>query len=115
MFKSFKYAINGVKYCFKSESNFKIHTVFAGFAIFLGIALQIDKIEWMFIISAILVVLMSETFNTSIERVNDLILRTDNVYSKKSKDLAAAAVLFASIYSIIIGCIIYIPKIIGLL
>jgi len=115
MFKSFKYALNGIKYCFESENNFRIHTVFAGFAIFLGILFQIDRIEWMFIVSAILVVLISETFNTSIERLNDLILRVDNEYSKKSKDLAAAAVLFASIYSIIIGCIIYIPKIIGLL
>ncbi len=112
LINSFKYAFNGIKYCWYNELSFRIHTVIAGWAVVMSIILNISYIEWVAVLSAIIFVLVCEMLNTSFEALNDLTHKKKNGYSKISKDVAAGAVLASVMYSIVIGCIIFIPKII---
>lgn len=110
--KSFKYAFNGFSTAFKGNPNFIIQFCIAIIVIAFSITLNISKIEWLIISLLITLVLALEMVNTALENISDAIIKEENQNIKKAKDLAAAAVLLASIFSAIAGLIIFIPKII---
>jgi diacylglycerol kinase len=108
---SFKYAFDGIATAFRDQPNLKLH-FFAGIAvIFISYFLNISKAEWLVIIFTIGFVITAELTNTAIEEVVDSF--TDQVHpaAKKAKDVAAAAVLVASITAVIIGLVIFLPYI----
>ena len=110
--KSFVFAFNGVKNCFTSETNFKIHTMAAVITIALGIAVHISNTEWLIVIGCIAFVITMEMLNTAIEKLCDVVQEGFHPGIKKVKDIAAAAVLVSAACSAIIGVIIFLPKII---
>lgn len=112
---SFKYAFEGVKLTFKNEPNFRIQLVLALLSTFWGIFLNITQVEWLILITIIFVVLLLELINSSIEALVDLISPEKNEKAKIAKDTAAGAVLVASILSLVIGIVLFLPKIITLL
>jgi undecaprenol kinase len=65
--------------------------------------------EWMWIIQAIFLVFIAEFFNSAIEENVDLVTEEQNEKAKRSKDMAAGAVLLTAIYAIIIGIYIFYP------
>ena len=77
-----------------------------------GLLLKLSAVEWMFLCVAIFTVLITEAMNTAIEYAVDLTTVEYHVWAKHAKDIAAFAVLLASILAVIIGLIIFIPKII---
>lgn len=109
---SFKYAFEGILTSFKTEQNMKIHVIIMIAVIILGIILKISKIEWIICIILFGFVISLELVNTAIENTVDLITLEKNPKAKIAKDVAAGAVLVATITSAIIGMIIFIPKII---
>lgn len=111
--KSFTHAINGVKYVFYSEKNMTVHIVMAVIAIMMSIILRIDWMEWLFILLAIFGVIALEFINSAIERVVDLVTEDYHELAKQAKDIAAAAVFVYSCLSVIIGLIIFLPKLIA--
>ncbi len=113
--KSFKYAFNGIKFVFKTQINFKIHLFAALVAIVLGFWLKINYYEWLILIIIIFFVLIAETFNTIVEKIMDYINPNFDEKIGIIKDLAAAAVLIAAILSIIVGLVIFLPKILKII
>ncbi len=113
--RSFKYAFQGLFYVIKTQTNMQIH-LFAMIIVFTGgIFFKISLTEWLFIVLAVALVLVSEIVNTSIEEIVNFI---SPEYHKKAgliKDLGAAFVLLAAIFSVVVGLIIFLPKIIVLL
>ena len=73
--------------------------------------LKLNKIEWCIIAIAIVIVLSAELFNTAIETVVDMISPEKNEKAKLVKDIAAASVLVLAMGAVIVGAIIFIPKI----
>ena len=112
---SFYFAFSGLKTVFNEEANFRIHLIAAGFAVLLGLLLKITKFEWISIVFAIGIVFVSEIINSSIERLADIISPEKNQKIKKLKDLSAAAVLVSAITALIIGLIIFLPKLLTIL
>lgn len=112
---SFKFAIEGLIHAFKKEENFKIHTTIGILVIIAGIILKLSLIEWVILIFVIGMVISAELFNTSVENLVDLITEEKKVEAKAAKDTAAACVMILSIVSVIIGIIIFLPKIIDLI
>ena len=110
LINSFKYAIEGFISSFKTERNMKIHIFAMVLVVILGTYLKLSQIEWCFIIFAIILVIGSELFNTAIETIVDMICTEKNPKAKLAKDIAAAAVLAFALGAAIIGCIIFIPK-----
>jgi diacylglycerol kinase len=108
--KSFYYAFNGIVYMLETQHNSWIQCGIAGIAIFLGFYLDISRVEWCFIIIATGLVFMAEVTNTAIETMVDLICPEKNEKAGRIKDLAAGSVLLASVTALVIGIIIFLPK-----
>jgi diacylglycerol kinase len=107
--KSFFFAFQGLKWALK-ERNFKIHVSISALVILTGIILNISILEWIAIIGCMTLVLTLEIINTAIEKTIDLLHPEKHSEAGKIKDLSAAAVLLIAILSVMIGCIIFLPK-----
>lgn len=111
---SFKYAFQGIGYLFRNEHNAWIHLFVAVCVITAGFLLRVNIGEWIAIIFAIGMVLVAEAFNTAIEALSDAISPNYNQLIKRAKDVAAGGVLLAVIAAVVIGLIIFIPKLAAL-
>lgn len=110
---SFFHASRGLSEAWKTQQNFKIE-IFVGIIVFiLGALLQISLIDWVIITVSVVLVLVLELTNTSIEYLADLVRSEYSVVVKYIKDISAAAVLVSVLLSIILGSIVFIPKIIA--
>lgn len=107
---SFKYAFDGYKTLLIDEHNARIHLFAALMVIVAGFYFKISNTEWLFIIACISLVFFAELVNSSLENIADFISPEKHASIKKIKDLAAAAVLTIVIASVIIGAIIFLPK-----
>lgn len=111
--ESFKYAIHGFNHIIREEHNFRIHLTLGLLTIILGYYFGLSRYEWILTLASIGSVLILEVINTSIERICNLISSEHNPEIKIIKDLASFAVLLASMTALLIGLIIFIPKIIS--
>ncbi len=110
-FKSFLYAFQGIGIGL-GERNMRIHLVAAAVAIGLSLYFQISKLEWLLVIGCIGFVITTELMNTAIEKLcNALLLHNRELHRSLGapKDVAAGAVLIASLTALVIGCLIFIP------
>ena len=112
---SLKFAFDGLKYAFKYEQNILVHTLATILVIIAGIFLKISLTEWLVLALIIGLVIATELINTSIEATIDLITKDVHPLAKIAKDTAAAAVLVFGLTAIVIGCIIFLPKILVLI
>ncbi|OGI66723.1 hypothetical protein A2823_00790 [Candidatus Nomurabacteria bacterium RIFCSPHIGHO2_01_FULL_41_91] len=95
----------------KTTRHLFIHIIAALVVIFLGFYFHISGIEWIALIFAIGFVIISEAFNTAIEIDIDLTSPEYHPYARDTKDVAAAAVLLSVFVAIIVGFIVFLPKI----
>ncbi|MDY0077002.1 MAG: diacylglycerol kinase family protein [Bacteroidales bacterium] len=109
--KSFSYAFNGLKLLLKEEHNSWIH-LFAAFCVVIaGFIFDLSAFEWIAIVFAIGLVVTLELINSAIENIADFVSPEKQAKIKKVKDLAAAAVLVGAVTALVVGLIIFIPKI----
>lgn len=109
--RSFVHAGRGIILFLKTTHNAWIHVIVATFIIIFGFYFSVTSLEWIALIFAIGFVFVAEAFNTAIEIDIDLTSPEYHPYARDTKDVAAGAVLLASITAIIVGCIIFIPYI----
>jgi diacylglycerol kinase len=107
--KSYKYALNGLKHLLRLENNARIHLTATVLILALSAYFRIESTEWLWVILAITSVWTTELLNTAIEKIVDFISPEFHPAAGQIKDLAAAAVLIAAIFAIIVGMIIF-PK-----
>ena len=110
--KAFGFAFYGLFLFIQKERNGKIQFAIAVLSIALGTALQIDVRQWIAVLLCTAAVLSLEMLNSAIEKLCDLIHPGYHPTIKIIKDVAAGAVLWTSVVSAVIGCIIFLPKII---
>ena len=110
---SFKYAFQGIEEAWKTEQNLKIHFMIMALVIIAGFIFKISLMEWMVCLLLFAIVISLELINTAIETTVDIAMPEINEKAKYAKDIAAGAVLFSAMISIIIGLIIFLPKIFG--
>ena len=108
---SFKYAFEGIFTALKAEKNMKIHFIIMILVIILGIILKISRIEWIICIILFGFVISLELINTAIENTVDLITQEKHPKAKIAKDVSAGAVLIAAITAVVVGFMIFVPKI----
>jgi diacylglycerol kinase len=109
--QKFLNAFRGIYVVLKITKNFFVHITVALLAIILGFIYHIGSTEWIAIIFAIGFVFVSETFNTAIEIDIDLTSPEYHPFARDTKDVAAAAVLLSTFVAVIIGVIVFLPKI----
>ena len=108
---SFKYAFEGIGEAWKTEQNLKIHFVIMALVIIAGFMFKISAMEWIVCLLLFAIVISLELINTAIETTVDIAMPDINEKAKYAKDIAAGAVLFSAIISVIVGLIIFLPKI----
>lgn len=109
--KSIGFAFKGALFLIKTEASIKIQFIIAVLVTAFGFYFNISKTEWIVQFLAIGLVISIEGINTAIEKMADFIHPENHKKIGVIKDIAAGAVILASIFAIIIGLIIYIPKI----
>ncbi|WP_082233799.1 diacylglycerol kinase family protein [Halobacillus massiliensis] len=110
----FNHAFNGVKQVYRKEGNFKIHSVSAVLVVIFSYGLNISLLEWALVITMIVIVMALEMINTSIERIMDFLSPDRHPLVGEIKDIAAGAVLIAATGAAVVGCLIFIPKLLEL-
>lgn len=112
IFHSFPYAWQGLKFCFVTQLNFKAHVLLAVLTILMALVLHISQSEWLVILLCIMGVLSLEMINTAIESLCNVVQREIHPGIRIVKDVSAGAVLISAIISLVIGLVIFIPKLI---
>lgn len=111
---SFKFSFEGIIYAVYNEVNIFVMIIMAIIAIVLGIMLKISYVECLVVVLLIGVILSLELVNTSVEAVVDLVTSDKKPLAKVAKDCASGAVSIMSVVAVILGLMIYLPKIIEL-
>lgn len=111
--KSFANAIRGVGIILRTQPNIWIQILVGIVVVLMGITYHITTIEWVALTFAIGFVLVSEGFNSALEVDIDLTSPEYHPFARDTKDIAAGAVLLASITATAVGLIIFVPKILG--
>lgn len=108
--KSISYAFKGLWILITTEHSIISQLIIGAIMCVFGFYFNITSTEWMFQILAIGLILTAESLNTAIEAICDYIEPNFDKKIGKIKDIAAGAVTFAAITAMIIGAIIYLPK-----
>ncbi|MBP2622890.1 diacylglycerol kinase family protein [Streptococcus oricebi] len=109
---SLEFALTGIFTAIKEERNLRKHAISAVLVIIAGLVFRVSKVEWLFLLLSVFLVVAFEVMNSAIENVVDL--ASDYHFSmlaKNAKDMAAGAVLIVSGFALLTGLIIFIPKI----
>lgn len=106
-FKSFVYAWNGIKAAIGGQRNLKVQSCIALIVVCAGFYFSISALEWCLILLSISLVIGLEMINSAIENLVDLVTLERKPLAGRIKDVAAGAVLFASVMAVIIGVIIF--------
>ena len=109
----FRYAWNGLIYLVVHEKNFRIHIIATILVITLSFIFQLNRMECAVILLIIGMVLLAEIFNSVLEELLDFIEPAYHERVKIMKDMMAAAVLVLAFLSVVIGLLIFLPKILS--
>lgn len=112
--KSFKNAANGIATAVKGGRNLRLICVFFVLTVALGLIVRLTPLEWVAVLICCAGVICTEMINSCIECSIDLRTKEYSELAKKAKDMAAGATLVFSIFSIVIGLIIFVPRVINL-
>lgn len=109
--QSFVHAFRGIFYTLRTQHNFWIQLILMALAVAMGFVFKIEHYEWLAIVIVSGLVLAFEIANTAVETFLDAHYPEPNKKTGLIKDLAAGAVLMASIAALVVGLLIFIPKI----
>lgn len=94
------------------EKHFKVHLIVSIIVLIIGLYTHLSSDEWLWIILSIFLVFITEGFNTVIEKIADYIQPEKDEKIRIIKDISAAVVLMAAIFSILTAVIIFGNKLI---
>jgi diacylglycerol kinase len=109
-----KFALQGWLSFFRREKNGQIQLFISVMVIVAGFALKVSVTEWMILLGCIGVVVSLEMVNSALEKICDHVNPQIHPAIKVIKDIAAGAVLWSALISAIIGCLVFIPKLLHL-
>jgi diacylglycerol kinase len=110
--EAFRNAYNGLKYVFSTQRNAKIHLLISLLVVLCGIFFHISASQWINLTLVMGLVWAAECMNTGVEKLTDLASPEYHILARIAKDCAAAAVLMASLTAVVVGSIIFIPRLI---
>ena len=112
---SFDHAFAGISYSLRTQANLRIHLAAAIGVILAGLLFQISTVEWAILVVTIMIVTSAELFNTALEAAVDRVGNEHHPLSKIAKDTAAGAVLIGAIGSVLVGLLIFGPRLLALI
>jgi diacylglycerol kinase len=114
LLRSFRYAWEGITHVGRTQPNWRIHVAIAALVVGLGLVLQISTIDWVVLSLTIGMVLGFECLNTAVESAVDAVNAPPSLPAKHAKDAAAGAVLVMAITAMVVGMLIFAPRLASL-
>lgn len=112
--ESFKYAWEGIRVAYTEERNIRKHVYSTIIVFVLGFLFSFNTKEYLWLTMACFIVIFSELINTIFENLVDLVTNEYHPLAKKVKDIAAGTVLISSFFAVVIGTLLFLPKILSL-
>ncbi|AFS78821.1 diacylglycerol kinase DgkA [Gottschalkia acidurici 9a] len=109
--KSFNYAVEGIIYALRKEKNMKIHFFYSFSCTNIKFVFNFSRLEFLILFFTISLVIITEMINTAIEKVVDMYTDKYNPLAKIAKDVAAGAVLIASINAIVVAYLLFFDRV----
>lgn len=113
--KSFRFAFRGMYMLIRSEHSIMLQLGVGALVSILGMVVGISSTEWILQTLCIGIVLTAEGLNTAIEKICDFVNPGPDPRIGKIKDISAGGVGFAAVMALVVGLIIYVPKVGNLL
>src|SRR5437868_12225055 len=107
LLESFNFAVEGIIHVLRTQRNMRIHFLAAVTVLVAGIAIGVSKLELIALLLAIAFVFITEMINSALEQAIDLSTTSFDPLAKLAKDIAAGAVLIATINAIAIGYLVF--------
>jgi diacylglycerol kinase (ATP) len=108
--ESFNYAIEGVIHVLRTQRNMRIHFLVAVVVLAVAVAVGVSRLELIALLLAITFVLVAEMINTAVEGTIDAATTSFDPMAKLAKDIAAGAVLIASVNAVAVGYLVFAGK-----
>lgn len=108
--KAVRIALDGLKQVFDSEPNARIHALITLMVFIAGWLFKISRLEWISLVLTVGLVWVAEIFNTAVEKLVDLASPEIHPAAKAVKDISAGAVLASAVTSVVVGILIFGPR-----
>ncbi|RZK23792.1 MAG: diacylglycerol kinase family protein [Hymenobacter sp.] len=112
---SFGHALRGVGAALRSELHLQFHAAATVLVVGLSLYFRLSPVEWALVALSIAAVWSAELFNTAIETLTNLVSPGYHPLAGKAKDVAAGAVLLAALGALVVGALVFGPKVWALL
>ena len=112
--KSFAHALQGMAQLVRTQPNARAHLLATVLVCAAGFYFSLGRMEWLWLIVAIVLVWSAEAFNTALEQLADAVHPEQHPGIGRAKDSAAAAVLIAALGAAIIGVLVFLPHVAAL-
>jgi diacylglycerol kinase (ATP) len=111
IFDSFNYAFEGIIHVLRTQRNLRIHFAIAALVLVVALVVNVTKLELIVLLLSIAFVLIAEMLNTAIEAAIDIATTSFDPMAKLAKDIAAGAVLIATVNALAVGYLVFSNKI----
>jgi diacylglycerol kinase (ATP) len=108
---SFNYAFEGIIHALRTQRNMRIHFVVAAVVLVFALVVGVARIELIALLISITFVLIAEMINTAIEGTIDVSTTSFDPMAKLAKDVAAGAVLIATVNALVVGYLVFSSRI----
>jgi diacylglycerol kinase (ATP) len=110
---SFNYAFEGVIHVLRTQRNMRIHFMIAAGVLVAALAIGVERLELIALLLSIAFVLIAEMINTAVEAAIDVATTAFDPLAKLAKDIAAGAVLIATVNAVAVGYLIFSNRIVN--
>jgi diacylglycerol kinase (ATP) len=107
IFDSFNFAFEGIIHVLRTQRNMRIHFAAAVAVLIAGVAIGVSRLELIALLLSIAFVLIAEMINTAIEGAVDVSTTSFDPNAKLAKDIAAGAVLIATVNAVAVGYLVF--------
>lgn len=112
--ESLRFAVQGIAYAYRSQRNLRIQGALGCSALALGCLLALSAGELALVALASGLVMAAELGNTAVETAVDLSTREFHPLARLAKDVAAGAVLLSSLAAVVVGALLFVPRLLAL-
>ena len=113
LLESFNFAFEGVIHVLRTQRNLRIHFAIAAAVLIAAVAVGVGRLELMALLIAISFVLIAEMLNSALEAGIDVATTSFDPLAKLAKDIAAGAVLIATVNAVAVGYLVFSNKIVN--
>jgi diacylglycerol kinase (ATP) len=109
--QSFNFAFEGIIHVLRTQRNMRIHFAIAVAVLIAALAIGVRRLELVALLIAISFVLIAEMLNTALEAGIDVATTSFDPLAKLAKDIAAGAVLIATVNAVAVGYLVFVDRI----